>query len=157
MKLETARQAKGEDPQAFADRCRELAGKIICKVEDPEAQRIYNENSESMLLASFVTGLVGNPGTQCRYAKPQSMDQTLKIDLSVQEAERQEKIRESLYANFDRSFRLMIKSPNRTYLDDKKQRSPTDTCGVSSSRCQRYKTSSSANNSVSPSTRSSRT
>ena len=34
MKLQTARQAKGEDPQAFADRCRELAGKIICKVED---------------------------------------------------------------------------------------------------------------------------
>ena len=33
MKLQTARQAKGEDPQAFADRCRELAVKIICKVE----------------------------------------------------------------------------------------------------------------------------
>ena len=69
MKLQTARQAKGEDPQAFADRCRELAGKIICKVEDPEAQRIHNENSERMLLASFVTELTGNPGTQCRYAE----------------------------------------------------------------------------------------
>ena len=34
MKFQTARQAKGEDPQAFADRCRELAGKIIWKVED---------------------------------------------------------------------------------------------------------------------------
>jgi len=78
MKLQTARQAKGEDPQAFADRCKELAGKIICKVEDPVAQRIHNENSERMLLASFVTGLVGNPGTQCRYANPHSMDQALK-------------------------------------------------------------------------------
>jgi len=112
MKLQTARQAKDEDPQAFADRCRELAGKIICKVEDPEAQRIHNENSERMLLASFVTELTGNPGTQCRYANPQSMGQVLKIALSVQEAERQEKISESFYANFDRSVRLMSKSLN---------------------------------------------
>jgi len=36
--LQTARQAKGEDPQSFADRCRQLAGKIICKVEHPVAQ-----------------------------------------------------------------------------------------------------------------------
>ena len=81
MKLQTSRQSKGEDPQAFADKCRELAGKIICKVEDPLAQRIHNENSERMLLASFLTGLTGNPGTQCRYANPQSMDQALKIAL----------------------------------------------------------------------------
>ena len=79
MKLQTARKAKGEDPHAFAYIYRELAGKIICKVEDPVAQRIHNENSECMLLASFVTGLTGNPGTQCRYANPQSMEQALKI------------------------------------------------------------------------------
>ena len=75
-----------------------------------------------MLLASFVTRLTGNPGTQCRYANPQSMDQALRIALSVQEAERQEKFSESFYANFDRSVRLMSKSPNRRYLDDEKQR-----------------------------------
>jgi len=64
-----------------------------------------------MQLASFVTGLVGHPGTQCRYANPQSMDQALKIALSVQEAESQEKISECFYANFNRSVRLMSKSP----------------------------------------------
>jgi len=78
IKLQTAIQGKGEDPEAFADGCRESTGKIICKVEDPVAQRIHNENSERMLLASFVTELTGNPGTQCRYANPQSMDQALK-------------------------------------------------------------------------------
>jgi hypothetical protein len=31
MKLQTVRQAKNEDPQAFADRCRELSQKIVCK------------------------------------------------------------------------------------------------------------------------------
>jgi len=126
-------------------------------VKDPVAQRIHNENSERMLLASFVTGLTGNAGTQCRYANPRSMDQALKIALSVQEAERQEKIGESFYANFDRSVRLMSKSPNRKYSDDEKQRPPTDTRAVSCSRSQRYETSSSASKSVTPSTSSSRT
>jgi len=55
-----------------------LAGKIIYKVEDPVAQRIHNKNSERTLLAGFVTGLTGNPGTQCRYANPHSMDKALK-------------------------------------------------------------------------------
>jgi len=122
MKLQTARQEKGEDPQKFADRCRELAGTIICEVEDPVAQRIHNENSERMLLACFVTGLTGIPGTQCCYANPQSMDQALKIALSVQEAERQEKISKSFYANLDGSVRIMSKSPNRKYSEDEKQR-----------------------------------
>ena len=85
------------------------------------------------------------------------MDQALKIALSLQEAERQGKISESFYANFDRSVRIMSKSPNRTYPDDKKQQPPTDTRAVSSSRSQRYKTSSGANKSVSPRTRNSRT
>ena len=74
MTLQTARQAKNDDPQAFADRCRELAQKIICKVDDAVAKCIHNENAERMLLASFVTGLIGAPGIQCRYANPQSMD-----------------------------------------------------------------------------------
>jgi len=47
MKLQTARQSKGEDPQVFVDRCRELEGKSICKVEESIPQRI-NENSEGM-------------------------------------------------------------------------------------------------------------
>jgi len=64
MKFQTARQAKGEDPQAFDEKCMDLARKIICKVIVPVTQRIPNENSERMLLASFVTGLVGNPENQ---------------------------------------------------------------------------------------------
>ena len=81
-----------------------------------------------MPMASFVTGLIGAPGTQCRYANPRSMDQALRIALSVQEAERQEKISESFYANFDRSVRLMSKSPSRTHPDEK-QTLDRHTCG----------------------------
>ena len=37
MKLQTARQGKNEDPQQFADRCRALSQKILCRVNDPLA------------------------------------------------------------------------------------------------------------------------
>ena len=58
-----------------------------------------------MLLASFVTGLIGTSGWQIRYTSPQQQDQALKIALSVQEAEKQEKFSESFYASFDNSLR----------------------------------------------------
>ena len=153
-KLQTARQAKKEDPHAFADRCRELAQKIVCKVDDPVAQRTHNENAERMLLASFVSGLVGSPGLQCRYANPQGMEHALRTALAVQEAERQEKISESFYTNFERSVRLTSKSPSRTHPDDEK-RSSTNTRAVSNARSQRQKSSSSAKRSANPSTRNS--
>jgi len=76
-KLQTVREAKGEEPQAFADRSKELAGKIISKVVDPVAQRKHNENSERMLLANFVTGFTGNPGTRCGYSNTKIMNQAL--------------------------------------------------------------------------------
>jgi hypothetical protein len=94
MKLQTARQAKTEDPQQSADRCRALAQKIVCKVDDPVSQRIHHENAERMLLAAFVNGLSGTPGRQVPYANPQTVDQALKIALSVQEAERHERFSE---------------------------------------------------------------
>lgn len=40
------------------DQCKALAQKIICKVDDPVAQRIHRETAECMLLASFVSGLM---------------------------------------------------------------------------------------------------
>ena len=63
-------------------------------MDDPVAQRTHNENAKRMLLASFVKGLIGARGIPCRYENPQSMNQVLRIALSVQEAERQEKISE---------------------------------------------------------------
>ena len=93
MRLQSARQARNEDPLQFADRCKGLAKKS--KVDDPVAQRIHQENGERMLLASFVTGFIGVPGRQVRYANPRTLDQALQIALSVQEAERQEKFSES--------------------------------------------------------------
>jgi hypothetical protein len=87
MKLQTARQAKNESPQEFADRCRALAQKVMGKSDDPQIQRVHCENAERMLLASSVSGLSGIPGRQVQFANPQDIDQALKIALMVQEAE----------------------------------------------------------------------
>ena len=113
MMLQTARKGRNGTPQEFADRCRALPQKIVCKVDDQEVQSIHNENVDIMLLANFVAGLTGVPGTQVRYQNPQTLDQVLIIALAVQEAERQGKFGESFYACFDNLARL--RSPSSTH------------------------------------------
>ena len=63
LRLHSAKQSRNESVQDFADRCRALAQKLICKVEDPAMQRIHQENSDRMLLACFVAGLIGPIGS----------------------------------------------------------------------------------------------
>jgi hypothetical protein len=72
MRLQTARQGKNESPHEFADRCRALSQKIVCKADDPVVQRTHYENADRMLLASFVAGLTEVPGRQVRYSNLQN-------------------------------------------------------------------------------------
>jgi hypothetical protein len=65
--------------------------RITCQSDDPVVQGVQSENAERMLLASYISGLGGVPGKQVRYASPISMDQAIRIAVSVEEAERQEK------------------------------------------------------------------
>jgi hypothetical protein len=58
-RLQMARQGKNGSPQEFADRCRALAQKITCQVDDPVAQGEHRENAEHMLLAGYVADLIG--------------------------------------------------------------------------------------------------
>jgi hypothetical protein len=71
-----------------------------------------------MLLASFVAGLTGVPGTQVRYQKPPpTLVEALKIALTVQEAEKQEKFGECFYASFNNSVKLRPSSPTHHARD----------------------------------------
>jgi len=54
-----------------------------------------------MLLASYVAGLIGIPGRQVHFASPVSVEEAIRIAVSVQEAERQEKFNNSFYARHD--------------------------------------------------------
>jgi hypothetical protein len=139
MQLQTARQRKNESPQEFADRCRALSQKVMCKVSDPVAQRIHRENAERMLLASFVAGLSGTPGKQVRYASPSDMQHALAIALSVQEAEKQERFNETFYARFNNSVRLAARSPSRSRRDDRNSRRSPDAPAVNHLRSQHYR------------------
>ena len=88
MKLQTVKQGKNEDPQQFADRCRELSQKM-CGVDDPLAQRIHNKIAERKLLASLVAGFTGTLGRQVRHRNPQTLQEAFSVALAVQEAEKQ--------------------------------------------------------------------
>jgi hypothetical protein len=72
-----------ENPQEFVDRCKALAQKIVYKSDDPLAQRVHREISERMLLASFISGLVGTPGRKVRFANPHTLSEALKIAILV--------------------------------------------------------------------------
>jgi hypothetical protein len=73
-----------------------------------------------MLIASFVTGLEGQAGRQTRFSNLQSLEKGLKIAVTVQEAEKQEKFSESFYASFNDS--LNLHSPGRTRHDSHEPR-----------------------------------
>jgi len=132
------RQRKGESPREFADRCRTLANKVMCKVNDLVAQRIHRENADRMMLASFVAGLKGVVGTQVRYAAPRKFWQAISLALCVEEAEKQEKFNETFYTRFDNSVRLLSRSPSRPRREDSKPRQTADTQARVRVRSQRY-------------------
>jgi hypothetical protein len=98
----------------------------MLKTDNPLAQRVHHENVERMLLATFISGLTGTPGTQVRYANPQTLGQALKIALSDQEAENQERFNESFYTQFDESLRLSKRSPRRRRARNGNQRHADD-------------------------------
>jgi len=102
LKLQTAKQGKTEGPQEFANRCKNLAQKVMLKVNDPVAQRIHKENADRMCLASYVSGLNANVGKMVRIQNPKTIQQALTIAVAVTEAERQEKGNEIFFTGSDK-------------------------------------------------------
>ena len=96
--LQNAKQNKHETPQEFADRIRALAQRTIPQVDDPEAKKLYQEQADRMALASFTAGLVGVPGRQVRYIMPESLDEAIRVAITVSQAEVQERRNEVFYA-----------------------------------------------------------
>jgi hypothetical protein len=139
-RLQTARQRKNESPQEFADRCRTLAQKVMVKVDDPQIQHVHRENANCMLLASFVSGLEGVASCQTRFCNPQTLEDALKIVLSMQETEKLEQFNESFYTRFDKLVCLLSRSPDRSRSGNENQRQTTDSQAVNHLRSQRVGT-----------------
>jgi len=60
-------------------------------VENPALQKLYYEKAKRMLLASFTAGLMGTPRRQVRFLMPKSLDEALKIAITVDQADLQER------------------------------------------------------------------
>jgi hypothetical protein len=88
--LYMARQRKGETAQEFLDRCRQLSRRTVPCTTDPVLQRAYNEQAEQLLLAAFTRGIVGTPGKQIRFTSPATVEEALRIAVTVSQAEIQE-------------------------------------------------------------------
>jgi hypothetical protein len=64
-----------------------LAQRNVCKLDGPQTQRVYQENSYRKLLAAFVSGLDGVSGRHVPFSKPQTIQQALSIALNAEQAE----------------------------------------------------------------------
>jgi hypothetical protein len=81
MRLQTAKQERGESPQGFLGRCRSLAMKTVPKLEDRLLQKFHYDQVQRMLLSSFTAGLPGNSRQQVRLKLSATLDQALQITI----------------------------------------------------------------------------
>jgi hypothetical protein len=95
--LQQAKQKPGKSTQDFADRCSSLARKLTPRVADPEAQNVYCEQAERMLLAMNTSGLRSNPRRQVRYLLPSTLEKAINIAVTVDQAEAHENRSEAFY------------------------------------------------------------
>jgi hypothetical protein len=87
VQLQTARKMANETPRQLADRYLFLTQRTVKKVEDPILQKCHVDQADIMLLAAFMSGLIGNPGQQVRFKMPQTLEEALQIATTVYEAE----------------------------------------------------------------------
>jgi hypothetical protein len=100
-----------------------------------------------MLLANYVAGLKGVPGKQVRYASPVSLEEAIRISVSIQEAERQEKFNNSFYARHD----------SRTYSDSENSRDAEGSRTASQAEGRRMEVPRNANKARASNTRNAQT
>jgi hypothetical protein len=137
LQLQTAKQGRSESPKEFADRIRSLALLTIPHTDDPVTQRIYAEQAERMLLASYTAGLTGTPGLQVRYRMPTTLEEAVQIATSVGQAESQERAGGAVFLEAPPGRQPQVSKPsesarlrggrirsNRNHPKPRKQQSP---------------------------------
>jgi hypothetical protein len=58
-----------------------------------------------MILSTFISGLIGNPGQQVRFRMPKSVDEAVQIAVTVYEAEKQERRNQAFFCNMNSDSR----------------------------------------------------
>lgn len=93
-RLQEAVQGKDECAEEFSDRCRKMCQRTIRKVQDEGTQRVINEEAERRLLAAYIHGLRGIVGQQVQFQMPNTMEQAVRLAVTVESAERQRQMKE---------------------------------------------------------------
>jgi hypothetical protein len=91
-RLQDAAQGREESAVEFSDRCRKLCQRTIRKVQDEEAQKIINEEAEHRLLAAYIHRLRGMVGQQVQCQMPTTMEQAVRLAITVENAEKHKQI-----------------------------------------------------------------
>jgi len=91
-RLQDAAQGREERAEEFGNRCRKLCQRTIRKVQDEEVQRIINEEAERRLLAAYINGLRGVVGQQVQFQTPSTMEQAVKLAITVENVEKHKQV-----------------------------------------------------------------
>jgi hypothetical protein len=81
-------KAVQEGAEEFSDRCRKMCQRTIRKVQDENVQRVINEEAERRLLAAYIHGLKGVIGQQVQFQMPSTMEQAVRLALTIENVER---------------------------------------------------------------------
>jgi hypothetical protein len=93
-RLQEESQGREEGAEEFSDRCRRMCQKTIRRVPDEETQRVINEEAERRLLAAYIHGLRGVIGQQVQFQMPSTMEQAVKLAVTVENVERIRQLKE---------------------------------------------------------------
>jgi hypothetical protein len=72
---------------SFVDRVRTLGRKITPTSDDPAVLKTCSDQSNRLVLASFTKCLGGNPGKHARYNLPTSIEDSIRVAVTVEQAE----------------------------------------------------------------------
>jgi hypothetical protein len=70
-------------------------------------------------LAAFISRLVGVSSRHVSFPIPQNVNQALSIALTVDQSEKQERLNESFYSKYDKTVRLLSRSPGHKNRGEK--------------------------------------
>ena len=97
-----AKQRKDEGQEEFADRLRKLNEQTMIRAETVEARCALHTEAELRLLVQFVAGMAGD---QVRIKMPTSMEQAVRIVITVTQAEEAKGVRDKIPS---RAFGLTV-------------------------------------------------
>ena len=98
----------------------------MSKINEPRAHQIHRQNADRMCLVSFVAVLSGVVVRQVRYAHPTTLQEALNLTLAVDEAERQERLNETIFTLSDAFTGQLPRSASKKNRERNESARPAD-------------------------------